>query len=82
MDSEVGCLCSFNAEIIPCNETETVRLSTFNNDSRLEVCSDGHWNSVCYNYYAYIPAAAVCREVGHAGRGWLIHIHIIIKSEW
>ena len=72
MWSYAACICSFDTERIPCNETETIRHSTFNNASRLEVCSDGYWNIVC-GYGYNILAAVVCRELGHAGKGWQIH---------
>lgn len=36
---------------------------------RLEVCYDGHWRSVCDDSADNVIAAAVCKEVGHAGNG-------------
>ena len=36
---------------------------------RLEVCYDGHWRSVCNRSADNVIAAAVCKEVGHAGNG-------------
>lgn len=44
---------------------------------RLEMCSDGHWGSVCGSFvYEFswqnkndLIAAVVCRQLGHAAKG-------------
>ena len=61
--------------MIPCNETRSVQLRKFDNESdilgRLEVCYNGYWSSVCSDYYydQHMDATVVCRELGHTG-GW------------
>lgn len=41
------------------------------------MCYDGHWKSVCDDSADNVIASAVCKEVGHAGHGWEIYIHIL-----
>ena len=53
-----------------CNETGEVRLTHVGNykKSRLEVCYDGNWGSVCLKYDATI-AGVVCRQLGYFAAG-------------
>ena len=58
-----------------CNETGAVRLTHGSSTriGRLEVCSNGHWGSVCSIGTTNATARVVCRELGHVARGTFMH---------
>lgn len=66
------------SDIFPCNETGAVKLTHSNVDTcgRLELCYDGHWNSVCSNHADNMIASVVCRQLGYAENGWKIGLFL------
>ena len=60
------------SNVVPCNDTGTVRLSPIISDyndtlGRLEVCYDGYWGTVCndHNSIDRITADVACQQLGY-----------------
>ena len=53
-------------EFLPCVNEGAVRLTSL---SRLEVCLDGHWGTVCNNTVSPILVNVVCRQLDFAALG-------------
>ena len=61
----------FNVVAQPCNETNAIRLTYGNIPTigRLEVCSGGHWGTVCSHGTTSATATVACRQLNHAAIG-------------
>lgn len=61
----------FFPEYSPCNNEGAVRLIDAMADSvsRVEVCHDGRYGTVCNDYATNAVASVICRELGFAASG-------------
>ena len=49
-----------------CNDTD-IRLDDSTYNGRVQICLEGHWNSLCYDNWDYTEAMVVCRQLGYIG---------------
>ena len=61
----------FAADYLPCNDEGTVKLTSVINAtySRLELCHDGRYGTVCGDNVDNVTANIVCQELGFAASG-------------
>ena len=63
---DAGVICS-----TPCEENGQIALfgGGTNMEGRVEICSNGAWNTVCDNYFHHVDATVICKQLGFPHEG-------------